>query len=226
VLSIYAKINLDLQSIIENLKKEKPLTWLFYGDSITHGAFHTFGHREYAEIFEERIRHELDRRMDVVINTAISGDKASDLIETFDWRVKRFLPDITFMMIGMNDCCKDYGITCIQFHDNLDKLISMFHEINSVLVLQTSCPILPESASNREKYFPDYMDVIRKISVARKIPLMDHAKYWHQNIDRHYYWMSDGIHPNEYGHRVFADLIFKELGLHDSGSRTCQLFIP
>lgn len=38
------------------LKADRPLKWLFTGDSITHGALHTFGWRDYAELFAERVR--------------------------------------------------------------------------------------------------------------------------------------------------------------------------
>jgi hypothetical protein len=51
------------------LRTEKPVKWLFYGDSITHGAAHTRGWRDYTEIFSERIRTELQRAEDVVIKT-------------------------------------------------------------------------------------------------------------------------------------------------------------
>lgn len=212
--------------ITELLQVDKPITWLFYGDSITQGALHTSGCRDYGELFGERIRWELGRSMDVVINTAISGNTTRELIETFEWRVARFLPNIAFLMIGVNDCHPEYLISYEQFYNNLETLVSMFHKINTLLVLQTSNPMLPGATSERERYFPDYMDAVRKIAAAGNIPLIDHAKHWQQNVERHYYWMSDGVHPNEYGHRVFAHLLLNELGLFDPQSRTCRLFIP
>ena len=36
--------------------KSHPLTWVFTGDSITHGAKHTHGSRTYVEHFAERVR--------------------------------------------------------------------------------------------------------------------------------------------------------------------------
>ena len=80
------------------------LTWVFTGDSITHGALHTMGCRSYPEHFAERLRWELQRRQDVVINTGISGDRMSRLLQNQDWRVWRFQPDVVSLMMGMNDC--------------------------------------------------------------------------------------------------------------------------
>ena len=48
---------------------------MFTGDSITHGALHTMGWRSYPEHFAERVRWELGRMRDIVINTGISGDR-------------------------------------------------------------------------------------------------------------------------------------------------------
>jgi hypothetical protein len=51
----------------------EPVRWVFSGDSITHGALHTFGLRDYTELFSERVRFEMGRGLDVVMKTAISG---------------------------------------------------------------------------------------------------------------------------------------------------------
>lgn len=56
-----------MERIKKLLRSDDPLTWVFYGDSITHGLSHTFGHRDYAELFAERVRYELGRAMDIII---------------------------------------------------------------------------------------------------------------------------------------------------------------
>ena len=68
------------------------LTWVITGDSITHGALHTLGWRSYPEHFAERVRWELRRMRDVVINTGISGERTGGLLKDFDWRAARFQP--------------------------------------------------------------------------------------------------------------------------------------
>ena len=38
------------------LGRAEPVRWVFTGDSITHGAAHTIGWRDYTELFDERAR--------------------------------------------------------------------------------------------------------------------------------------------------------------------------
>src|SRR5690606_15567526 len=83
----------DLQILKQMLKNKEPNIWLFTGDSITHGAKHTHGHRSYPEVFQERVRWEISRVRDIVINTGISGNAAGDILSDFEWRVARFQPD-------------------------------------------------------------------------------------------------------------------------------------
>ena len=212
---------------IKNLfKADQPIKWLFYGDSITHGATHTFGQRDYTQLFAERIRAEMGRPMDVVINTAISGNTTLDLLESFDWRVAQFQPHVVFLMIGMNDCSDQREIGADLFEKNLIKLVEKVESIRSQAVLQTTCPVLPRTSPDREPHFDLYMDKIRRVAGSRGLPLIDHTRYWKDHADKHFFWMSNAFHPNAYGHRAFATLLYRELDICDPESRSCGFYIP
>lgn len=217
-----------MQRVKDLMDSGKPLTWLFYGDSITHGVVFTFGQRDYTQLFTERLRAEMGRNMDVVINTAISGHNTQNLLDTFDHRVARFSPDIVLLMIGMNDCTTNpaQAVALDQFKANLHTLCDKFEELGAVTILQTTCPILPKSAPDREPQFPAYMDAIREVASERSLPLIDHTAYWQDNIEKLYLWMGNQFHPNEFGHRAFAELLFTELGMWDPQSATCRLMVP
>jgi lysophospholipase L1-like esterase len=215
-----------MERVRKLIKSKEPVKWLFYGDSITHGALHTFGSRDYVELFAERVRFELARTMDIVINTAISGNDTRQLLAGFDWRVKQFGPDVVFIMIGMNDCTDLNDITLDEFEHNLLTLCDRITALGGLPVLQTTCPILPGQAPDRAPYFDDHMDIVRQVAAQRNLPLIDHTAYWKERPDSFFYWMSNAFHPNEYGHRAFADLIYRTLGIHDETSRSCQLPIP
>jgi lysophospholipase L1-like esterase len=199
---------------------------VFYGDSITHGALHTFGQRDYAEIFAERLRYELGRTMDVVLTTAISGDNTRGLLSGFDWRVGQFRPQVVLVMIGMNDCSKGNDISLDEFGDNLLQLVHRITALDALPVLQTTCPILPGQAPERAPYIGGYMKAVRRVAGDLQLPLVDHTAYWQQHADQHFYWMSDAFHPNEYGHRAFARLLCRELGILDEDSPSGRLFVP
>ncbi len=209
------------------LDGQEPLTWLFYGDSITHGALHTFGWRDYTQHFAERIRHEMGRNRDVVINTAISGNTTAQLLDSFDLRVARFKPDVVFLMIGMNDCLQARGVPIDAFKANLQQLCDRLAELGSMVVLQTTNPILPGSDPNRESYFIAYMECVREIARANALMLVDHERRWQEEESEHYFWMSDAIHPNKEGHLMFAHTLFEALGIFNTaGSRVCQFYVP
>ena len=216
-----------MQRIKKLLDDKKPLTWIFYGDSITHGAFHTFGWRDYPELFAERVRSEIGRPMDMVITSAISGDNTQGLLNSFDWRVARFKPDVVFIMIGMNDCAESCPVTLEDFTRNLRELADKTNHLGAIPVLQTTCPILPGQAPDRALHLPSYMEAVREVASAGNWPLIDHDSYWQQNLDKLFYWMSNAFHPNENGHRVFTRTIFESLDiLDDENSATCRLFVP
>jgi lysophospholipase L1-like esterase len=208
------------------LASDQPTKWLFLGDSITHGALHTFGYRDYAELFAERVRYELGRSLDVVINTAISGNSTRDLLAQFEWRVAQFKPQVVFVMIGMNDCGEGNDITLEEFCGNLAELVRRLEAVGALGVLQTTCPILAPLAPERAPHFPAYMDAVRSVAAQSRLPLVDHARFWAEHPDKHFYWMSDAFHPNAYGHRAFAELIFRRLGIHDPAAQSCRLHIP
>ena len=208
------------------VQSKEPVRWLFYGDSITHGALHTLGQRDYTQLFAERVGYELGRHLDVVINTAISGNTTRHLLEGFEWRVTQFTPHAIFLMIGMNDCSDQNDLDLEEFEQNLHELAERMDMLGSRLILQTTCPILPGAAPDSEPHFMDYMDAIRRVASARGLPLVDHTEFWMEHADQHFFWMSDAFHPNGYGHQAFALLLYRAMGLYDPDSPSCRFYLP
>lgn len=207
------------------LQSDQPRKWLFYGDSITHGTYHTNGWHDYTQIFAERLRCGSFRPMDLVLNSAISGNTTRQLLETFDWRVASLKPDVVWIMIGMNDCAEKNNITVEEFGTNLVELVEKIRALGAEPVLQTTCPILPGSAPPREPYFPGFMDQIREAAGQQKVILVDHLRYWQERSEWHYLWMSDTIHPNEFGHRAFAKKLLLDLDLWDPAHYACKFYL-
>lgn len=208
------------------LARPEPVAWLFIGDSITHGALHTMGWRDYTELFRERVLWEKSRRLDLVVNTAYSGFTTRGLLAEYDLRVDRFQADVVFIMIGMNDC-SGQGVPPAEFRQNLRELAARIEARGGLPVLQTTCPVVVGKAPGREEYLPGYMDAVRQTAAALNVPLIDHHAHWQTfGEQRRCYLMSDPFHPNEYGHRAFAHHLFRETGLSDEDSYVCRLFVP
>ena len=95
---------------------EKPIFWLFVGDSITHGCLHTHGGRSFAEHWMELVKWELmprpkqRRTNDLVLNAGVSGETAPGFLQNAAWRLEQFRPQVVFINFGINDASR-YGDT-------------------------------------------------------------------------------------------------------------------
>lgn len=216
-----------LAGIKQLLAGKKPLTWVFTGDSITHGALHTLGYRSYPEHFAERVRWELRRMRDIVINTGISGDRTTGLLADLDWRVLQFKPAVASVMLGMNDCTQGMKGRDT-FRANLKAIVEKCQAVGAIAVLHTPNTVIVKNAGGRGD-LPAYSDIVRELATSLKVILVDHWQHWSKAKDQDglLAWMEDkSIHPNNFGHREFAKLTFKELGIFDPKSPTCALEVP
>jgi lysophospholipase L1-like esterase len=207
------------------LTRDRPLMWVFSGDSVTHGSRHTFGWRDYTELFAERVRWELGRLRDAVIDTAVSGRRVTDLAADLEWSVLRHRPDVVLLMFGLNDCVG--GGTLADFREGYHAVIEGIAAQDAQVILQTpnlSGPGDPE----RQAKLPPYLDAVREIAAAHGVPLVDHVPMWEGAIERNAleWWIAHGCHPNGYGHRALARQLLASLGLDAPPSNVLELHVP
>lgn len=215
----------DLAKLRARMAEKRPMTWLFTGDSITHGALHTKGWRCFPEIVAERLRHEMGRKDDLVINTGISGDTTAGLMPQLEWRVTRFRPDVAFVMFGMNDCTK--GPALPAYEANLRTIAATVRRQGGIPVLMRVNPAIP--GSPREQLVArlgEYMEAVAKVGKAERLIVIDHYGEWKRDPGSIRRMMNDDIHPNALGHQEMAIRILRDLGLHDPRSFTGQLSAP
>lgn len=216
----------DKEKITNLLQKKVPLKWIFTGDSITAGVKHTHGNRSYPEVFSERLRWEMHRSRDQIINTGISGNTTHSILEDFDWRIKQFNPSVVSLMIGTNDCAEGRNINLKLFNENLDSLITGIRALGAIPILHTPNLIIKEKAPERSN-LSEYVDVIKRMAEDKKIILVDNWGYWKQAIAMTSQakifneWLNDPLHPNGVGHLEIARLMFKELAIFNSNDPTC-----
>ena len=205
------------------LKNPEPARWLFYGDSLTHGAKHTEGKRDFSEHFRERVIWELHRSGDLVLNSAHSGFKTADLLRDFEWRAAAFRPTVAFVMIGTNDSAA--GATPEEFAGQLGELLDRFAAIGTLTVLQTPVPAL-RNLDPKRLSMPRLAESMRQLAARRNVPLIDHFTLW-QNCPAEFYLHADELHPNAAGHIKLAHDIFRALGIFDpAASWVCRFFAP
>lgn len=202
-----------------------PLTWVFTGDSITHGAAHTRGARSYVEHIAERVRWEMQRRRDVIINTGISGERAPGLLADLEHRVLRFKPDIVSLMIGMNDCA-DGPAGRAKFQQALGQLLEqMSRATRCVILLHTPNAITPWDEQRQD--LPAYVEIVRQAARERDVILIDQHKHWSERKEPITYLLEDGtIHPNAAGHVWMTHLTLQAIGIFDPQSAVGRFYVP
>jgi lysophospholipase L1-like esterase len=216
----------DLVRIQELLGQKNPIKWIFTGDSITAGVKHTQGYRSYPEIFGERIRWEMARPRDIVVNTAISGNTTQNILDDFNWRVGQFKPDVVSLMIGTNDCVRKDMPTEI-FEGKLNVLLDKIRETGAVPILHTPNVIITEYARERTG-LPGYVAMIQKTAENKDMILVDNYSYWedviksNSGVNVFKEWLNDPVHPNGAGHLEIARLLFKALSIFDPKDPTCN----
>lgn len=192
------------------------LTWVFTGDSITQGALHTRGGRSYVEHFAERIRHELHRGRDIVINSGVSGERAGGVANDFEWRVDRFRPDVVSIMLGTNDCA-DGAAGRGPFREALNRIVAEARLAPAIPILHTPPGILVAENPLRADV-PAYVEIVRELARHDDVMLVDHFARWTREApddERLATLLGDPFHPNAAGHWLMAVELFSVLGIAD-----------
>jgi acyl-CoA thioesterase I len=217
----------SLTKIQALMKDPSPINWVFAGDSITHGAFHTFGQRDYTEHFTERLRYEIGRRLDCVIKTGISGWKITEIQKHLQRVVLDFKPQVVSINIGINDSKLGGSAENVKtfesaYRDVLDRINAELG--NPALVIHVPQPIY-EDGTPRLATLPLLLPIVRTLAREYGAVLVDHDAVWRKNTFT--YWLNDALHPNYHGHRKMAHTLLKALDLFDiQKSYVCQLEVP
>ena len=210
------EVNEKLQRMVLE-DKEVGRRWLFVGNSIIDGCYHTFGKQTFSGIFRERVVWECRRANDVVINSSYgSGMVSARLLREFPDRVALFRPHVAFLLLGANDGMAKVPLET--FKDNLRKLVEMFQSIGCYLVLLNGLPAWGDIS------FPnkDFAMSVREIAEETKTAFLDNYTIW-ENLPHRAYLMSDALHPNDLGHLKIGHDLFRYMGIWDDDSVICRL---
>ena len=212
-----------IKAIIES---KESVNWVFTGNSISQGAKHTHGMRAYPEIFGERIRWEMSRPNDFIINTAISGNTSHNILNDFDKRIAQFHPKAVVLMIGTNDAANDRNISVNEYGNNLIQLINKIRAIGAVPILMSPNIIIVEKSPERSR-LGEYVVKMEEIAQLNNVIYVDNWKIWSTDLQTKYEGevykelLNDPLHPNGFGHQEIAKALFKELSIFDPLAATC-----
>jgi lysophospholipase L1-like esterase len=205
------------------LASGRPLDWVFAGDSITHGLHHTRGLRGYVEHVAERLRGELRRVGDTVVNTGVAGWTAADLHSALDHHVLRFRPQVASVAVGMNDAVEGTG-GLQAFASDLSGVVRRLRDAGPAVLVHTPTTTGPGAARPRPE-LAAYAQVCRDVAERHGALLVDHHVHWTERFGggAPTPWLDDPIHPNGRGQWEMARLTLQRLGLDDEASELARL---
>ena len=229
----------EQQALAELIKTEEPLTWLFMGDSITHGAQATKGYDNVPRLFEKYIRGELKRTEDVMVNTAVWGAQTAGTLERIYQRMEKYEPDVVSIMLGTNDAARvaptngGVVISVDQYEANMRAIIARIRSINPEAFVILRTPIYTwNNTNNRLTYMPQEMERLREIAEEDPKILFVEQFAWGEEYIETYTWLkttdgrfifSDNLHPDGNGHLIMFRHFLKGAGLWKEDSAMVDL---
>ncbi len=210
----------SVHRICQWLQEPQPRTWMFVGDETTAWMRYQ-GQPGYAEMFRHRLRWELKRTSDVVVNAGLQGATLADLQELIYRGLKQRPMDVVFLLPGQQDL-EQVVHKAHHYAGQLTKLVHFLREQNMEPVLQT--PPLPHRQLKKRSavQLSRQADLIREVALTEEVLLIDHAEYWMEQSAAYAWAKAETGRLNSAGQAVMAFLLFTELDLHDRNSLLCK----
>ena len=216
------------QAITDMMDEKESMTWLFMGDSITHGALWTYGYDGIAQTFEKYLRDQLGRTEDVVVNTAVSGATTISTLNTIEQRLKKYMPDVVSIMLGTNDAANNADAST--YKEKLQTIIDKVKELNPDAVIILRSPTSVWNAGVRETNIVACIEEMKEIAKENDLIYIDqYTKI--QEAFTSYPWLKgaqylfgNNIHPGVNGHLIMTRQFIKGCGLWTDDSKITNLF--
>lgn len=185
--------------------REKPVTIVCLGDSVTGVYYHTGGRRAYPEMLEVAIKQAVPDANVKVINAGISGHSTAEGLARLEKDVLSHTPDLVTISFGLNDVPR--GAEEV-FRENLKALVAKCRDAKSQVVLCTPNSVLTTSGRPIEKV-SHYSQIIRLVAAELDVPVCDQFTAG-ERLKSKDAWafrttLSDEIHPNMAGHKLMAE---------------------
>ena len=185
---------------------ERSVKIVGFGDSITGVYYHTGGRRAWTEMLGIALQRRHPQAKIETINAGVSGGNTATGLARVDKDVLAHQPDLVVIMFGMNDVV---AIAPEAYEANLRTMVGKCRAINAEVVLCTPNWVAADNGSRSLAKLSAYADLMRKVAAELAVPLTDcFAAYEAVHARDEHEWttlMSDDIHPNMRGHKLFAE---------------------
>jgi acyl-CoA thioesterase-1 len=195
VLPQYASANSKINS--NSLQKSQQM--IILGDSLTEG-YGVAQSSAFPALLEKKISE--DKLNWVLTSSGSSGSTSASALQRMKWIAKK-KPDIILLLLGSNDGLR--GLKVSETEKNLNAAIEWALE-QKIRVILGQLYMPPNYG---KKYTDDFAKIYSRVAKKNNIKLLSFLL--EDVAGRPEYNLSDGIHPNEKGHQIIADNMYKEL---------------
>lgn len=202
----------SLPRSVARLSKRQPLTIVTLGDSISAGsnASALYDAAPYQPAYPELVRRELAERFGGPVemkNLAVGGTDTGWGLTQIDQVVKA-APQLVILAFGMNDSA---GRSPESYQDNTRKMIAAIRDKlpECEIIMVASMLGNRDWVRLKQDAFPQYRDKLAEL-VEPGVALADLTSIWSGFLKLKKDWDQTGNgvnHPNDFGHRVYAQVI-------------------
>ncbi|MFZ2279142.1 MAG: SGNH/GDSL hydrolase family protein [Prosthecobacter sp.] len=186
---------------------KEPVRIVCIGDSITGVYYHSGGRRAYAEMLQLALQQLHPQAQLSVHNAGISGDTTTGGLKRLERDVLAHKPHLVTIMFGMNDLV---GTPVDIFKKNLREMITRCQKSGAEVVLCTQNSII-ETPRRPPARLAEFTQAIRDVAKEETLVVADcYAAFEAVHAADASEWnllLSDTIHPNMAGHKLFAETI-------------------
>lgn len=173
---------------------------VFLGDSLTAGLG-VAPAQAYPALIEQRLRAE--GYPHEIVNAGVSGDTSAGGLRRLDWSLAGHV-EVLVLALGGNDALR--GLAPSDLEKNLGTIVERARGRGvSVIVAGMEAP--PNFGDNYTRQFRGVYTAIAKVYGVPLIPFLLAGVAGNPALNQ-----PDGIHPNPEGHRIIADLVWRQLG--------------
>lgn len=175
-----------------------------------------------------------------IINSGIRGNTTEMARERFEDDVLKHSPDIAIIMFGINDSMVDVWkdppesesrVSKDQYENNLRYFVSELKKINCTIIMMTPSPMCwterliqnygkppynPDAEDGLNVTLDKYIPVMKKVAKEEGVTLIDINSEYRKYIEETGIKLDDmhldGMHPNNIGHKMVAEILIKEIG--------------
>jgi len=190
----------------------EPVRIVCFGDSVTGVYYHTGGRRAYADLLEIALDRLYPEATLTVINAGISGHATPDALARIDDDVLKHRPQLVTVMFGLNDMTH---VSIEDYAANLATITQKCRAIGAEVLLCTPNAVF-DTEGRPAAVLEEYVAAIHRVGTEQNVPVVDcYAAFQQVRSEDAFSFallMSDEIHPNMDGHKLFAELMAAKIG--------------